>query len=281
MWHHVALTSTGTLQTLYLDGDSVGTLSGTVNNLDMTYNQIGYGWTLGWPYAGTSGWSSFPGSIDDVAITNTALSAASVAARVAPAPTSTTLAPTYDSHGNTLTLGGETYGWDSSDRHVTTQVPSTGTITYTRDALDRIVARTTSNVPNSITYVGQTNNNSGGSSTSSITLTKPTGVQNNDVLIATIATGSAATVTTPSGWTQVDSEANGSSLRTTVLRRVAQASDTSWVFNLSASVKNAGGIAAYRGVDTTNPIDGADAKSASGSSTSTHTAPAVTTTITN
>jgi RHS repeat-associated protein len=47
----------------------------------------------------------------------------------------------YDAHGNTTTIAGETRGYDTADRHLTTTKAAT-TITYTRDALDRIVART-------------------------------------------------------------------------------------------------------------------------------------------
>jgi RHS repeat-associated protein len=47
----------------------------------------------------------------------------------------------YDTHGNTTTLAGETYTYDAADRHLAT---TTGTVTvaYQRDAADRIVART-------------------------------------------------------------------------------------------------------------------------------------------
>lgn len=50
-WHHIALSSTGTSQTLYLDGVLVDTKTGTVNNnaLSMKYNQLGTGTWGGWP----------------------------------------------------------------------------------------------------------------------------------------------------------------------------------------------------------------------------------------
>jgi RHS repeat-associated protein len=46
----------------------------------------------------------------------------------------------YDGHGNTTTIAGETRGYDSANRHLSTTSGAT-TVTYTRDALDRIVAR--------------------------------------------------------------------------------------------------------------------------------------------
>ncbi len=47
----------------------------------------------------------------------------------------------YDSHGNTTRLGTSTMAYDIADRHRATTDGST-TVTYTRDALDRIVSRT-------------------------------------------------------------------------------------------------------------------------------------------
>ena len=48
--------------------------------------------------------------------------------------------PTYDSHNNTTGLGSSTMTYDGADRHMTT-VSNGTTITYKRDALDRIVER--------------------------------------------------------------------------------------------------------------------------------------------
>ncbi|MGH9267591.1 MAG: RHS repeat-associated core domain-containing protein, partial [Acidimicrobiales bacterium] len=50
-------------------------------------------------------------------------------------------APTYDARGNTTAFGGQSLGWDGADRHLTTTVGATS-VTYSRDATGRIVART-------------------------------------------------------------------------------------------------------------------------------------------
>ena len=59
-------------------------------------------------------------------------------------PVSSGLSPgatlAYDAHGNTTTLADETLNYDSSNRHTQTVVGST-TITYKRDATDRIIER--------------------------------------------------------------------------------------------------------------------------------------------
>lgn len=46
----------------------------------------------------------------------------------------------YDAHGNTTSLGNQTLGYDGADRHVTTTAGAT-TVSYVRDATDRIVER--------------------------------------------------------------------------------------------------------------------------------------------
>jgi large repetitive protein len=51
-----------------------------------------------------------------------------------------TAAPIYDAHGNTITLAGQTLSYDQADRHLST-AKGTTTVTYKRDALDRIVER--------------------------------------------------------------------------------------------------------------------------------------------
>ena len=48
---------------------------------------------------------------------------------------------TYDAHGNTATIAGETHRYDMADRHLST-TKGTTTVTYRRDATDRIIQRT-------------------------------------------------------------------------------------------------------------------------------------------
>jgi RHS repeat-associated protein len=51
-----------------------------------------------------------------------------------------TMAPTYDVHGNTKTLGDQTLTYDDANRHVSTALSGGGGATYVRDATDRIVS---------------------------------------------------------------------------------------------------------------------------------------------
>jgi RHS repeat-associated protein len=77
-WHHAVLAGASSTQKLYLDGNDIGTLAGTIDSLSMSSAQIGIGWTTGYPALGT-GWTYFTGSIDEVAIYHSTLSAAQVA----------------------------------------------------------------------------------------------------------------------------------------------------------------------------------------------------------
>ncbi len=52
----------------------------------------------------------------------------------------------YDSHGNTVALADQTLTFDVANRHTATTVGAT-TVTYTRDATDRIVARAATGEP--------------------------------------------------------------------------------------------------------------------------------------
>ncbi|HJV08948.1 MAG TPA: DNRLRE domain-containing protein [Acidimicrobiales bacterium] len=50
--------------------------------------------------------------------------------------------PTYDAHGNTITLGTQTLTYDGADRHMKTTVAGGATVSYKRDSSGRIVERT-------------------------------------------------------------------------------------------------------------------------------------------
>ncbi|MFF5977028.1 LamG-like jellyroll fold domain-containing protein, partial [Streptomyces sp. NPDC012769] len=83
-WHHAAITSTGTGQTLYLDGTAVGTLAGPVNHSSKTFTYLGGGFTdQSWDGAGTYGTRYYQGLMDEVAVYHRALDAGAVKARFA------------------------------------------------------------------------------------------------------------------------------------------------------------------------------------------------------
>ena len=112
----------------------------------------------------------------------------------------------------------------------------------------------------------------------SITISRPTGTAQGDLLLAAIAINENVTnFAAPSGWTQVNYGNSGNEVVLAVYYKVAGASEpTSYAFTWTNSYLAVGTILRYSGVDTTNPID------VSGSSTGTSNsavAPSVTTTV--
>ncbi|MFJ5811103.1 LamG-like jellyroll fold domain-containing protein [Streptomyces sp. NPDC093093] len=80
-WHHAVITSTGTGQTLYLDGQAVGTLAGPVSHSVKTFTYLGGGFTdQTWDGAGTYGTRYYKGLMDEAAVYHRALDAGSVRA---------------------------------------------------------------------------------------------------------------------------------------------------------------------------------------------------------
>ena len=93
-WHYVALTSSGTVETLYLDGVQVGTLSGGPAAFGQAYAYVGAGESGGaWPSHPVNTRGYFTGRISDFAYYNNALPAATIAAEWSAAQSSTGLVP--------------------------------------------------------------------------------------------------------------------------------------------------------------------------------------------
>jgi hypothetical protein len=121
------------------------------------------------------------------------------------------------------------------------------------------------------------------SGTLTLTINKPAGAVENDLMIASIAVRpDIATITPPAGWTLVrridNASANANSLA--IYWKVAGASEPasySWTF--STSTGSAGGIRAFFGVDTANPIDVENGQSTPAGLS--HETPSVTTTVAN
>jgi hypothetical protein len=116
-----------------------------------------------------------------------------------------------------------------------------------------------------------------------LTITKPSGVAANDVLIASIGlTPSSATLTAPSGWTLVRRTDNAGPTANSlaVYYKVASASEpTSYAWTTSGASFTVGGVQAFTGIDTTTPIDVDNGQSTP--SALTHATPSVTTNTAN
>jgi hypothetical protein len=104
VWTHVALTQSGTMGTLYINGTSVGT------NAGLTLNPSNLGTTTR-NYIGKSQWSSDPylnGAVDDFRIIGQALTAQQVAALAAPPAAPTSLIATRGDASVSLNWGAVT-----------------------------------------------------------------------------------------------------------------------------------------------------------------------------
>ena len=170
----------------------------------------------------------------------------------------------YDAHGNTTTLGRQAMTWDSSDRHVGTVSGDTN-VNYTRDATDRIVARTGTG-PSAITLRATSTIAPSGFPVNAAVLPVPTGTQAGDVLLAQVTVSPMlTTITPPAGWTFVTGGtqliAGDGGLTQQVFSHVAgPAEPASYSFGLSNVVATleyqaSGGMAAYTGVDPSSPVE--------------------------
>lgn len=93
-------------------------------------------------------------------------------------------------------------------------------------------------------YVNATSNSAAGGSTS-LTLNKPSGVADGDLLVAVIATSSNTTFTPPAGWTSVASYNDGADTSTIEMWwKIASGEGASWQWTFG-STKAAGGVVAY------------------------------------
>ena len=114
-----------------------------------------------------------------------------------------------------------------------------------------------------------------------LTINKPAGTITGDVMVASIAvTPDTVGIIPPSGWTAVQdilqTQDAGSHL-TTYFRVATGSEPASYTWNFSASHSGAGGgIAAFSGVDTANPIVSSASLVENGNTALTHTAPSIT-----
>lgn len=115
--------------------------------------------------------------------------------------------------------------------------------------------------------------NTGGGAPVTVTVTKPTGTVDGDLLLALVATGSVGTVTTPSGWTLEQSAASGSS-HAYLFSKVAVSEGASFSFTTPDNNIISAGVTAIKGPAIVTPV-GAKAVQSNGSST-TATAPTIT-----
>ncbi|WP_437999352.1 cell wall anchor protein [Sorangium sp. So ce185] len=121
-----------------------------------------------------------------------------------------------------------------------------------------------------------------GKNLTALTLAKPAGVAQGDVLLARIAIRNqvGAVIAPPAGWTLLRSDQSASALKSWVLWKVASGAEpASYSFGFDVSAYLAGSIVAFSGADPASPIDAASGQKNGNSATL--AAPPVTTTAAN
>ncbi|KKT72903.1 MAG: Glucan endo-1,3-beta-D-glucosidase [Microgenomates group bacterium GW2011_GWA2_44_7] len=115
----------------------------------------------------------------------------------------------------------------------------------------------------------------------SFTINKPAGVQASDVMVAQLTVDRASiSVTPPTGWRLIRRDNTTSSMAEALYYKIASGTEPSnYKWNFSSSQKASGGILAYTGVDNSSPIEASSGQY--NDSTSTVTAPSITTTTAN
>jgi VCBS repeat-containing protein len=93
--------------------------------------------------------------------------------------------------------------------------------------------------------------------TSSLVLPRPAGTLANDVLVAAVIVRARPTVTPPAGWNLVRRDERGSQFSQVLYVHVAGGSEpASYTWTFSAAETAVGTLAAYSGVDTSQPVEG-------------------------
>jgi hypothetical protein len=121
--------------------------------------------------------------------------------------------------------------------------------------------------------------------TGALTIAKPTGTAQNDVMIASIGfRPNTATITPPAGWTLVGSridctlDLNYNSLA--VYRKTAGASEpTTYTWTFGGASDAVGGIQSFSGVDTTTPVDVSGGQAIASTLFPSYATPSVNTTV--
>jgi hypothetical protein len=126
-----------------------------------------------------------------------------------------------------------------------------------------------------ITQIGGTNNGTATSGTS-VTITKPTGVAEGDVLTALLSTTNQ-TFTAPAGWTRLATGGNSSNWSVDVWYKVAGPSEpASYGFSVPVAGIIVGAMNAWRGVNNADPIGALHAETVTNSNLSEpHVGPSV------
>lgn len=126
----------------------------------------------------------------------------------------------------------------------------------------------------------QTEAHAGNKAVASLTISKPSGVVDGDLMVAFIGcTGSAVTITPPAGWTAIRNDTDTSTINERSFWKIASSEGASYDFTFSASTNCLGSIHRITGHDATTPIDASGGQT--NASSLSVTAPTITTATAN
>jgi PKD repeat protein len=159
--------------------------------------------------------------------------------------------------GGTSTAKNPSYTYAAAGAYLVTLTASNAAGSSTATGTITVAPAPPPPPPGAITVVGS---QAAGTATanSAVTLTSPTGVLPNDVLLAAFTVDNVPAVTPPAGWTPILGPLKpDSGAEVFVAYHVVGATETpgDYTWTLSAAQKWSGGITAYRGVDTSHPLD--------------------------
>ncbi|MGH2793165.1 MAG: Ig-like domain-containing protein [Actinomycetota bacterium] len=168
-------------------------------------------------------------------------------------------------HGSLGPLGAQacTAGSPNTDRAGVTYTPAagfSGADSFTFRANDGTANSNTATVsvtvgapPGGIVF--RSSSSAAKAPSTSLTIPAPAGLAADDVLVAVIDVRGNPTLAAPAGWTLVRLDGSGVVMRQAIYIRVAGSSvPPSFTWTLSSLQAAAGGITAYGGVDTANPV---------------------------
>ncbi len=111
----------------------------------------------------------------------------------------------------------------------------------------------------------------------SLSIVKPTGTIDGDVMVAFVMSVGSAPTTVPSGWSQVQQNSNSTSFYLTTYVKVASSEGSSYTWALTGSNSMAIVMESHRGIDVVTPIGTQKSVAAASSSTTALNGAAVTT----
>lgn len=107
-----------------------------------------------------------------------------------------------------------------------------------------------------ITFVAATSGDNLAGATSTMIISVPAGVVNGDImLVGMTIRDNNPTWAAQAGWTSLRIDNEGTQSAQAIYYRIASSEPASYTFNLPSSGKASGGIMAFRGVNTSSPID--------------------------